>query len=107
MEHTERMLYRRYKKHFSDCKTVPGSYNELDKTVAVILPEGRVKPSGVRGQRFSGYQLYFRDITGERRYCTYRATCLSNAEKQHKKYCKKNGWVPIEPPEGKAAKVFL
>ena len=101
------MPYRRYKQNFADCKTMPGSYNQLDKTIVVIIPEGRMKPSGVRGERFSGYQLWFNDKTGESHYCTYRATCFNNAKKQHEKYCKKNGWIPIEPPEGKADRVFL
>ena len=52
---TKRMHYSQYKNHYSDCQTVPGSYDKVTKSVEVILPEGRVKPSGVRGKRFHGY----------------------------------------------------
>ncbi len=48
----ETMLYRRYKTSFADCETVAGSYNKVQKTIQVILPDGRLKPSGVRGQRY-------------------------------------------------------
>lgn len=107
MDHIERMHYKRYKQHFADCQTVPGSYNTTEKTISVILPEGRLKPSGVRGERFMGFQLWFCDQNGEEHYCTYRAVCMSNAEKQHRKYCKKNGWRPIDTPEGKEARIFM
>ena len=49
---TKRMRYAQYKKHYADCKTVPGSYDKADRTIEVLLPEGRVKPSGVRGEHF-------------------------------------------------------
>lgn len=41
----ETMLYRRYKQHFADCETVAGSYNKDSKTIDVLLPDGRLKPS--------------------------------------------------------------
>ena len=47
-----RMPYRRYKERYSDCDTVSGSYDKGSKTIEVIVPDGRMKPSGVRGQRF-------------------------------------------------------
>lgn len=47
-----RMKYRYYKQHYSDCKTVPGSYDDTEKTVIVIIPQERFKPSGTRGQKF-------------------------------------------------------
>lgn len=100
------MLYRQYKQHYSDCETVADSYNKSLKTIAVLIPDGRVKPSGVRGRRFSGYQLWFLDENGEKKFCSYRAVSAENATKQHKKVCKENGWVPCDPPEGRLAKIF-
>lgn len=52
MESQVRMRYRYYKQHYSDCKTVPGSYDKAYKTIVVIIPEERLKPSGIRGQKF-------------------------------------------------------
>lgn len=48
----KRMPYRQYKNSYSDCETVPGSYNKSSKTIIVLIPEGRMKKSGVRGQSF-------------------------------------------------------
>ena len=45
----ERMLYRRYKTAYADCQTVPGTYDKATKTIVVIIPEGRMRKSGVRG----------------------------------------------------------
>lgn len=42
---TERMLYRRYKTAYADCETVPGSYDASTKSIAVLIPDGRKKPS--------------------------------------------------------------
>lgn len=50
----ERMLYSRYKRSFSDCKIIPGTYHKDSKTIAVEIPEGRMKKSGVRGKRSIG-----------------------------------------------------
>lgn len=86
---TETMKYNRYKKHYSDCDTVRGSYDKETKTIAVIIPEGRMKKSGVRGQHFHGYELYCIDNKNNRKvYITYSAVSLENAQKQHKKWCK-------------------
>lgn len=93
---TKRMHYSQYKNHYSDCQTVPGSYDKVTKSVEVILPEGRIKPSGVRGKRFHGYQIGLTDKTGKHGYCTYRAVSEENAIKQHIKWCNENGWVPGE-----------
>lgn len=102
----ERMLYRRYKTAYADCQTVPGTYDKATKTIVVIIPEGRMKPSGVRGKHFKGYQLWLLDEKGKYGYCTYRATCLENAEKQHAKWCSKNNWTPAPPPEGETAHIY-
>lgn len=34
----EKMLYSKYKKHYSDCKTVYNSYDKDKKTIEVIIP---------------------------------------------------------------------
>ena len=48
----ERMLYRQYKQSYADCATVPGTYDKTTKSIVVIIPEGRKKPSGVRGKSY-------------------------------------------------------
>lgn len=75
------MLYSRYKKHYGDCKTVKDSYDEDSRTVIVQVPDGRMKPSGVRGQKFNGY--YFEMEIDGKVYCiTYRAVSYENALKR-------------------------
>jgi len=101
------MQYSQYKKHYSDCETVPGSYDKQTKCIKVLLPEGRIKPSGVRGKSFHGYELWLRMQNGKECYCTYRAVSEENAMKQHRKWCAENGWTPIDPPPGKIAHVYL
>lgn len=102
-----RMPYRQYKTSYSDCETVHGSYNSSSKTIEVNVPDERMKPSGVRGEHFHGYQLWLIDEKGEYGYCTYRAVSNENAMKQHVKWCKKNGWKPCEPPAEEVAKIYL
>lgn len=92
----ERMYYGRYKQHYSDCETVPGSYDKATRSIEVLLPDGRKKPSGVRGKRFRGYQIGLTDQNGKHGYCTYRAVCEENAMKKHIAWCKENGWTPGE-----------
>lgn len=53
-----RMLYRAYKQNYADCTTVPDTYDSATKTIEVIVPPGRMKPSGTRGQRF----CFFADV---------------------------------------------
>lgn len=63
-----RMPYKQYKEHYSDCETVAGSYNDhmreremtrryIPATIDVIIREGRLKNSGVRGEHYSGYEV--------------------------------------------------
>lgn len=47
-----KMPYKQYKEHYSDCDTVIGSYDKDEKTIKVIIREGRIKNNGVRGQIF-------------------------------------------------------
>ena len=83
------MPYRQYKEHYSDCETIIGSFNrhedsrgipQSDPTIKVIIREGRLKNSGVRGQRFSYYTFQ-----KDNHVRTYRAVCEENARKQMKK----------------------
>ena len=84
----ETMLYRRYKQHFSDCETVAGSYDKNNKTIEVMLPEGRLKPSGVRGKSFHYMEFTGIEIsTGRKVRCTIKATCRDNAIKRLPKDC--------------------
>lgn len=84
----ERMPYRRFKTSFSDCETLPGSYDASTKTIVVRLPEGRLKPSGVRGQRFLWLEFNgIENATGRKVRCTIKAICLENAIKRLPKDC--------------------
>lgn len=79
----ERMLYRRYKNAYADCKTVPGTYDTIEKTIIVLIPEGRMKKSGVRGQRYNYYRFSGIDKkTGEKVETTIKAITGENAIKQ-------------------------
>ena len=92
------MPYRQYKQHYSDCETIIGSFDEHldsrgiphgDPTIKVIIREGRLKNSGVRGQHFS----YFTFENGEGQKVSYRAVCEENARKQMKKeYPESDNW---------------
>ena len=85
---TETMLYRRYKQHFSDCEAVAGSYDKERKTIEVLLPDGRLKPSGVRGQTFKHMEFSgIENATGRTVRCTIKATCRQNAIKRLPKDC--------------------
>ena len=84
------MPYKQYKEHYSDCETIVGSYDpHVDShgnpighaTIKVIIRDGRLKNSGVRGQRFRGYE--FTTDTGST--VCYRAVCEENARKRMKK----------------------
>ena len=76
-----KMPYRQYKGHYADCETVVGSYDEETGTIEVIVREGRMKPSGVRGKRFHSYKV----THANGHYSTYRAVSGENALKQARK----------------------
>lgn len=79
----ERMLYRRYKSSFSDCETVLGSYDKQNKTIVVLLPAGRMKPSGTRGRTFHYMEFTgTENATGRKVRCTIKAICFENAIKR-------------------------
>ena len=80
------MPYRQYKEHYSDCETVIDSYNDHNgmypASIKVIIREGKLKNSGVRGQHFSGYEFFFVDTDGKKARICYRAVCEENAMKR-------------------------
>lgn len=82
-----KMSYKRYKEHYSDCETVIDSF-ERDRngytSIKVIIRQGRMKKSGVRGESFAGYELTW-IANGEKCISTFRAVSEENAIKQLKK----------------------
>lgn len=92
------MPFKQYKEHYADCETVAGSYDDkTDKyghvnghpTIKVIIRAGRLKPSGVRGQRYSGYE--FTTDCGTK--VCYRAVSEETARKRMKKdYPNSENW---------------
>ena len=84
------MLYSTYKKHYSDCEKIYGSYNKDSKTIRVIIPAGRMKASGVRGRIFCTYRVEYANETGEY-YTNIKAVCAKNAIKR----AKKAGVIPL------------
>ncbi len=83
MEYT--MKYSQYKQHYPDCKTVPGTYDKTRRTVKVIIPDGRMKPSGVRGETFKTIFLRVGNTPGKMFQQGFRAVSYANAVKQAKK----------------------
>lgn len=96
MDTIYRMAYSQYKKHYSDCETVYGSYSKSSKSIEVKVPAGRMKPSGVRGERFWTYRVKTVDNSGNPIELVYRATCAQNALKQHIRECEKYGYVAVQ-----------
>lgn len=80
------MPYRVYKQHYADCDTLAGSYNKQSKTITVLMPEGRMKPSGTRGKRYSYFRFTgVKDKTGKSVEVYVKAITLDNAVKQLKR----------------------
>ena len=79
-----RMPYKQFKEHYSDCETVKGSFKREDRrpcTIEVIIRDGRLKNSGVRGEHYSGYRL--QNEAGEQ--VVYRAVKEENAIRRAEK----------------------
>ena len=82
------MPYRQYKEHYADCELLAGSWNEQERTVGVIVREGRLKNSGVRGRQFADYLFK----NGNRCRCIY-AVSEENAWKRiEKEFGSDEGW---------------
>lgn len=59
-----RMPYKQYKERYADCETIIDSFNRPRFGIAsieVIIREGRLKASGVRGKHFHSYALEWFD----------------------------------------------
>lgn len=80
-----KMPYRQFKEHYSDCETIVGSCNRENElkicTIEVIIRNGRLKASGVRGEHFYGFDFSF-DFEGKNTSCVFRAVSEENARKQ-------------------------
>lgn len=80
-----KMPYRQFKEHYADCETIVGSCNKDNPqricTVEVIIRNGRLKASGVRGEHFYGFDFSF-DYEGKNTSCVFRAVSEDNARKQ-------------------------
>lgn len=85
-----RMPYRQYKEHYNDCETVEGSFERVrhHATIEVIVREGRLKASGVRGEHYKGFQMTNED--GE--MIVYRAVSEDNALKRVNKEFPEHTW---------------
>ena len=88
---TWKMPYRQFKEHYADCETLTGSYEDTgrEKFITVIIRDGRLKASGVRGEHFSGYEL----TNAKGMKCTYRAVSEENAIKRANKEYPNEGWT--------------
>lgn len=83
-----RMKYSRYKKSYSDCETIHGTYDKETKTIGVVIPDGRMKNSGVRGQSYR--HMWFNGVensTGREVRICIKAISLYNAKKRLPKDC--------------------
>lgn len=81
------MPYKQYKERYADCETVIGSfYRPRFGTclIDVIIREGRLKASGVRGKHFHSYQLSW-DEDGKEVYGTFVAVDFDHAVAQAQK----------------------
>ena len=92
------MPYRQYKMHYADCETLAGSYREIERGrdagsyITIILREGRLKASGVRGEHYSGYCC--ENEKGEK--VTYRAVSEENAVKRANKEFPGHTWEVVK-----------
>lgn len=75
----KKMPYRQYKNHYSDCEKIIDSYDVENGTIDVIIRDGRLKNSGVRGQLY--YYWIFKDDTKEL-VRTIKAVSYENAYKR-------------------------
>ena len=77
-----KMKYRDYKQHYADCDNL-GDYDKSNKTITVLVPDGRMKESGVRGKSFHYYE--FKGVeNGTNRIVriTIKAVSVENAKKR-------------------------
>lgn len=63
-----RMPYKQYKERYADCETVIDSFNRPrfgTASIEVIIREGRLKASGVRGKHFHSFRLGWEEEDGK------------------------------------------
>lgn len=86
------MPYRQYKEHYSDCETIFDSFDRhedrhgnclSDPTIKVIIREGRLKKSGVRGEHYSGYEFTADDGTKVCKRAISEETALKRIRKEY------------------------
>lgn len=91
-----KMPFKQFKEHYSDCETLYGSFFREEYThravIDVIIRRGRLVPSGVRGRRFSGYQM--QNELGQK--TTYRAVTEENALKRVHKEHPEHTWECVK-----------
>lgn len=76
------MLYKNYKEHYSDCETLINSFQSETKLIKVIVRNGRMKASGVRGKTFHWYKFSGIEKDTEKTIrVTIKAVCKDNAVK--------------------------
>lgn len=87
------MPYRQFKEHYSDCETVCGSFDQDNRTIKVIIRDGRLKNNGVRGKHFSGYKF----MSNDGKYVCYRAVSEETARKQlAKQFSNSDAWDCVQ-----------
>lgn len=87
----KKMPYKQYKEHYADCETISGSFGIVNgrACIDVIIREGRLKNSGVRGKRYYGFEF----TTDKGKKVCYRAITEENARKRMKKdFPKSDSW---------------
>lgn len=82
------MPYGQYKKHYSDCETIAGSYDDERRMIKVIIRAGRLKASGTRGEHYA----YFK-VTNGTDVEWYKAISEENAIKRAKKEYGGEWWI--------------
>lgn len=75
------MPYKQYKEHYADCETVFDSYDKETGEISVIIREGRLKNSGVRGEHYKSFEFTADDGTKH----TYYAISEETARRRMKK----------------------
>ena len=80
------MTYANYKKHYSDCEKVRGSFTVINGVarISVIVRKGRMVNSGVRGKSFRSYTICFK-LESVPHKANFRAVSYENAVKQCRK----------------------
>ena len=94
------MPYKQYKEHYADCEKLYGSYCDAEEntehrgvpTISVIIRNGRLKASGVRGEHYRGYQM--QNELGQK--ITYRAVKEENALKRVRKDFPEHTWECVK-----------